>query len=110
MSRMAIALMLGLAPPAITAEVAMRNYRETFGATRSAGCPEMRDSDAIVVCGRRSRPPVLPLPIEREPGEIVRHAGEPVPDAGPCRMCTQPVGVTIGIRFDGKVSAKRGVD
>ena len=108
LSRMAVML---LAPaPGVTAEEAMRVYRETFDATPAASCPEVADPDAIVVCGRRARQPRLPLPIEREPGEIVRHAGEHTPDAGPCRMCTQPVGVTVGIRFDGKVSAKRGVD
>ena len=110
MSRMAVALLLAAPAPSTTAEQAMRNYRAMFGATGPAACPEAGDADAIVVCGRRLREPRLPLPIQREPGEIVRHAGEPSPDAGPCRMCTQPVGVTVGIRFDGKVSAKRGVD
>ena len=71
------------APPpsgSVTAEEAMRHYRETFGTAAPARCPERGagTDDEIVVCGHSRVPGYrLPLPIEREPGEIVRHANEP---------------------------------
>ena len=73
----------GAAPPPsgnVTAEEAMQHYRETFGTAAPARCAEKAAStdEEIVVCGRSRLPGYrLPLPIEREPGEIVRHANEP---------------------------------
>jgi hypothetical protein len=70
-------------PPSgpVTAEEAMQHYRETFGVVAPSHCAESGTStdEDIVVCGRaHAQPYRLPLPIEREPGEIVRHVGEPV--------------------------------
>ncbi|MDB5691187.1 MAG: hypothetical protein JWO81_250 [Alphaproteobacteria bacterium] len=71
------------APPPtgpVTAEVAMRVYEERFGPPADTRCPETgRGTDEeIVICGRTGRRlQRLPLPIEREPGEIVRHVNEP---------------------------------
>ena len=67
-------------PPAgyVTAEEAMKHYHETFGMPASErNCPKTGEGEeAIVVCGGRPGRERLPLPIEREPGEIVRHVGE----------------------------------
>ena len=67
-------------PPAgyVTADEAMKHYHETFGvAAGERNCPTTGDDEeAIVVCGGRPRHERLPLPIEREPGEVVRHVGE----------------------------------
>jgi len=69
-------------PPAgyVTAEEAMKHYHETFGMPASErNCPKTGEGEeAIVVCGGRPGRERLPLPIEREPGEIVRHVGEPM--------------------------------
>ena len=64
---------------AVTAEEAMRHYHETFGIPATRGCDDaVRSSDEdIVVCGGPKRRYRLPLPIERERGEIVRHVNEP---------------------------------
>jgi hypothetical protein len=95
----------GAEPPPtsfVTADEAMRHYHETFSVTGSASCPAAgRGSDEeIVVCGRTHRQPERsPLPVSREPGEIVRHAGEPSgavdaeADRGCIRNCPQPVTV-----------------
>ncbi|HEX5181659.1 MAG TPA: hypothetical protein VFW19_00770 [Allosphingosinicella sp.] len=70
-------------PPAgpVTADVAMARYEQWLHGSGTAGCAASGNaSDAdIVVCGRRSRQagPRLPLPIERDPGEVVRHINEP---------------------------------
>lgn len=88
------------AEPAVTAEQALQTYRRTFQPTRELDCPTSGPGD-IVICGRPADaidPNRLPLPIEREPGEIVRHVGEPATgDHGPCRMCTQPVGIDLNM-------------
>jgi hypothetical protein len=95
-------------PPAgpVTADEAMRHYHETFGigatgTAAAAACaePERGGGDDIVVCGRTPRRVYrLPLPIERDPGEIVRHANEPDAAgalAGPAcsHSCYKPVTV-----------------
>ena len=72
MSRMAVALLMIAPAPPLTAEQAMQNYRETFSVAGPAACSEQSEDEAIVVCGRRTRDPRLPLPVEREPGERVR--------------------------------------
>src|SRR4051812_12548097 len=68
-------------PPSgnVTAEEAMQHYRETFGGSAKGHCPDLGATDEeIVVCGRAHAPLYrLPLPIERDPGEVVRHVGEP---------------------------------
>jgi hypothetical protein len=88
------------AEPAVTAEQALQTYRRTFQPTRELDCPTSGPDD-IVICGRPADaldPNRLPLPIEREPGEIVRHVGEPATgDHGPCRLCTQPVGIDLNM-------------
>jgi len=88
------------AEPAVTAEQALQTYRRTFQPTRELDCPTAGQDD-IVICGRPAGaldPNRLPLPIEREPGEIVRHAGEPATsDQGPCRLCTRPVGIDLNM-------------
>jgi hypothetical protein len=88
-------------PPAsgyVTAEEAMKHYRETFGVSGGERtCPRTGEGDeeAIVVCGGRPRRERLPLPIERDPGEIVRHVNEAdgmaALNAGAClRGCQEP--------------------
>src|SRR4051794_388088 len=89
-SSFAVALLLAgwtgeaaAAPPpsgSITAEEAMQHYRETFGTAASGRCAERgaATDEEIVVCGRTRAPGYrLPLPIERDPGEAVRHVNEP---------------------------------
>jgi hypothetical protein len=96
-------------PGPLTADEAMKHYRETFGAEGGApapaGCADrgLVTDEEIVVCGRTSRRQLhrLPLPIEREPGEVVRHINEPGggPDAmagGACiHSCYQPVSIDL---------------
>jgi len=63
----------------VTAVEAMKHYHETFAVAPDRGCTDIArggDED-IVVCGGPKRRYRLPLPIEREPGEIVRHVNEP---------------------------------
>jgi hypothetical protein len=92
------------APPPggyVTADEAMNHYHETFGISAKANCPEHGSDAEIVVCARTQRRSYnLPLPIEREPGEIVDHANEPGSGgrAGPdsCfRNCYQPVKIDL---------------
>ena len=63
----------------VTADEAMKHYHETFGvADRERTCPRTGDVDEdIVVCGNTKQRYRLALPIEREPGEIVRHVNDP---------------------------------
>jgi hypothetical protein len=84
----------------LTADEAMKHYHETFGVRPQAHCPERGSAtdDDIVVCGRTHLPSYrLPLPIEREAGEIVRHVGDAgggvaALSAGGCmRACQEPV-------------------
>ena len=79
LSRMAAALLLAFAPApaaaAQTAEQAMARYREVIQPTAELDCPKGKEGEDIVVCGRRPGNP-LPLPIERGPGEVVRHINE----------------------------------
>ena len=58
----------------VTADEAMQHYHETFGIPTARGCADTDRSseEDIVVCGSLPRRNRLPLPIEREPGEIVR--------------------------------------
>jgi hypothetical protein len=87
----------------VTADEAMKHYRETFGTATPAdrGCPTtgQGSDEEIVVCGNTPRRSYrLPLPIEREPGEVVRHVNEPdarAALAGPAcsHSCYQPVTV-----------------
>jgi hypothetical protein len=88
----------------LTADEAMKHYHDTFNVRPEAHCPEKGTAteDDIVVCGRTHAPSYrLPLPIEREPGEIVRHAGDAgggiaAMGAGGCqRACEQPVQVNV---------------
>jgi hypothetical protein len=72
------------APPApppegwVTADEAMKHYHETFSISGKANCPDQGTGEEIVVCGRTERRNYnLPLPIERDEGEIVRHINEP---------------------------------
>jgi hypothetical protein len=78
------------APPAtITADKAMANYRALIhGADHdppgaSVDCAQATD-DQIVVCANRSKQTMrLPFRDERaEPGEVVRHLGEPASAMG----------------------------
>lgn len=70
-------------PPAgpVTADAAMKRYEQWLKTPELVACPPAGDAAAadIVVCGRRSRRagPRLPLSIERDPGEIVRHINDP---------------------------------
>lgn len=87
---------VGLSQARLTAEQAMDNYRRRFGS--DPACAAGGAEDEVVVCGHRElHPDRLPLPIEREPGEVVRHVGEPgsgggALGAGGCdRLCEQPI-------------------
>jgi hypothetical protein len=97
----------GAEPPAIlpvTFDLAKVRH-ERFGPLVDTDCPETgRGSDEeIVVCGRTPHGPLhrLPLPIEREPGEIVRHHNEPgnavqaLSTGGCSRTCYQPVTIDV---------------
>jgi hypothetical protein len=69
-------------PPAgpATADAAMARYQQWLHGSETAACtaPGQASDEDIVVCGRHSRKPPerSPLPVSREPGEIVRHIGE----------------------------------
>jgi hypothetical protein len=82
------------ATPGITAEQAMAQYRAMTSGVMSGKpdetCPE-GVADQIVVCARRHlAQPRLPLPEARaEPGEVVRHPGEP-PKGDPGRPTGPP--------------------
>src|SRR4051812_1334786 len=85
----------------VTADQAMKHYHETFGVAPDRGCEDTaRGSDEeIVVCGGPKRRYRLPLPIEREPGEIVRHINEaPSPASAlsaPCFRGCDASGVNV---------------
>jgi hypothetical protein len=87
----------------VTADAAMKRYREWVGGSVQR-CPASGplSDDEIVVCGRTHKPPERsPLPVQRDPGEIVRHAGEagggPEAMAGPSciHSCYQPVQIDV---------------
>jgi len=86
----------------VTAERAMEVYRQTFQPVRQIDCPPVVGED-IVVCGRPkdvADPNRLPLPIEREPGEVVYHAGEPARGFGgdTClSRCASEVGMDLNM-------------
>jgi hypothetical protein len=66
----------------VTAEQAVKNYREQFKSVDELDCPTPSEPDEIVVCGRppgTKGPYELPLPVERVPGERVK--GEPATEA-----------------------------
>jgi hypothetical protein len=74
----------------ITAERAMEVYRDRLKPVADLDCPTADDPDEIVVCGRppgEVDPYRLPLPIQRDPGEVVRHAGEPPSAVGMASGC-----------------------
>jgi hypothetical protein len=94
------------APPPgayLTAEEAMKHYHETFGVPPARGCDDADrgSGEDIVVCGSLPRRYRLPLPIEREPGEIVRHVNEPeattaaLAGAACTHSCYQPVTINV---------------
>lgn len=89
-------------PPAdpVTADAAMKRYQEWSGSVRDCPASGPLSDQEIVVCGRTHTPPERsPLPVQRDPGEVVRHAGEPGGGAeamaGPAcsHSCYQPVTV-----------------
>jgi hypothetical protein len=94
-----------LAAGPVTAEAAMKHYREAFGAPADSGCPEpgRATDEEIVICGRHGgrHPYRLELPIEREPGEAVRHINEPgnaveaMRGPGCLRACQEPAKINI---------------
>jgi hypothetical protein len=85
----------------VTADAAMQRYREwVSGAVQACPLSGPLSDQEIVVCGRtHHQPERSPLPVQREPGEVVRHAGETgggaAAMAGPSciHSCYQPVGV-----------------
>ncbi|MBV8686399.1 MAG: hypothetical protein JOZ90_06580 [Alphaproteobacteria bacterium] len=89
---------LAAAPP-LTAEEAIERERTWLHGGADALCPSDGASGDIVVCGRSG--PGQRMEFPREEGEIVRHAGEPVPagealaGAGCTRLCT--VGVRVNV-------------
>jgi hypothetical protein len=89
-------------PGGVTADAAMKRYEQWFNGSSPTHCPQpgQVSDEEIVVCGRTYRQPGRsPLPVSREPGEIVRHAGEAGGGgAGPdacTRVCQQPVQVNV---------------
>jgi hypothetical protein len=86
-----------------TADAAMKRYQEwVSGSVRACPASGPLSDEEIVVCGRTHRQPERsPLPVQREPGEIVRHINEPdgttgALGAGRCsRLCEQPVQVNV---------------
>jgi hypothetical protein len=95
------------APPEILPvdfDLATIRTEARLGGPIALGCPGTRggSDEEIVVCGRTPHRPVprLPLPIEREPGEIVRHVNDPggggAPAADACtRNCYKPVTINL---------------
>jgi hypothetical protein len=75
----------------------MQRYREWSGSVRSCPASGPLSDEEVVVCGRTHRQPERsPLPVSREPGEIVRHVGEPTMQGGGCmRLCEQPVTIDL---------------
>jgi hypothetical protein len=78
----------------VTAEQAMKDYREKFTPTAILDCP--RDRDQIVVCGKRPEvdPNRPPLPVERQAGSFI--PGEPRGMGPDCHSrCPQPLRIDI---------------
>jgi hypothetical protein len=86
------------AQQATTAEEAEARFRQVFAPTKVLDCPEAK-GDEIVVCAREGEHPArLPLPIEPEPGRIVRGeaSGMGAMAAGGClRLCQSSVGIDL---------------
>ena len=104
MSRMAVALLMTAPAPPVTAEQAMQNYRETFSVAGPAACVDQSDDEAIIVCGRRTRDPRLPLPVERAPGEPVRLLPGEAP-RGAVASCTMACPLPFDLIAAGKAVA-----
>jgi hypothetical protein len=95
----------GAAPPEILPvdfDLATIGSEQRLGGPVDLGCLGTGGGDEeIVVCGRAHRPlHRLPLPIQRDPGEIVRHVNDPggggAPAADACsRNCYQPVKIDL---------------
>jgi hypothetical protein len=86
----------------LTAEQAMDNYHHRFELAGQGRCSVVAVADELVVCGRGPlHPDRVPLPDQREPGEIVRHAGETsggvaaLSADGCTRLCDQGVSVNV---------------
>ena len=79
-----------------SADAAMKREQQWVSGALPRGCPASGplSDEEIVVCGRTHRQPERsPLPVARDPGEIVRHAGEAGgADLNTCyASCNQPV-------------------
>ncbi len=95
----------------VTAEQAMRRYREVVKPTAELDCP--REPDAIVVCARPKDVPDphrLPLPVTPTPG--ARVAGE-APRAsagyGDSRYCFARCEGIVGLDLDMAIRAVAGI-
>jgi hypothetical protein len=79
----------------LTVEAAMSRYRQWLDGSSQAHCaqPGNAPDQEIVVCGRtHQQPERSPLPVSRDPGEIVRHAGEAGGGGAACyASCEQPL-------------------
>ncbi len=96
----------------VTAEQAMRRYREVVKPTAELDCP--RDPDAIVVCARPKDVPDphrLPLPVAPTPG--ARVAGDaPRASAGASeftRYCFARCEGIVGVDLDMAIKAVNGL-
>lgn len=68
------------APAPATADASMKLYQEWLnGSVRRCPASGPLSDEEIVVCGRthHRQPERSPLPVARDPGEIVRHINEP---------------------------------
>ena len=80
----------------VSADAAMKREQQWTGGAVPSGCPAsgpLSDQE-IVVCGRTHKQPERsPLPVARDPGEVVHHAGEAGGgDMNACyASCSQPV-------------------
>ena len=94
-------VMAATAAPAqtLTAEQAMKNYRDVFAPLSELDCPESDDPDEIIVCGRAPGTPDpnrLPLPVAPLPGARNSDRATSAADALNRKEGCSPVGLHNG--------------
>ena len=95
----------------VTAEQAMRRYREVVKPTAELDCP--REPGAIVVCARPKDVPDphrLPLPVTPTPGaRVVGDAPRASAGYGDSRYCFHRCEGIVGLDLDMAIKAVKGI-
>ena len=110
---MAAALPGAATAQTITADQALESYRDQFRPVADAGCPTATGEGEIVVCGRRDGEAGrrLPLPIERDPGEVGPRIGEAPTgsDALSAERCIRLCQSQVGVNLDMVIKVAEGI-